>query len=198
MAVASEVRLPLSNYRVDVAGYRPWRKMTREPGLSFAMECKQSRADFIKDAGCEAKAAAEASALSQRVGALRRLLALHLPACRAGQSLFAEYDVYDFSDWKHAGWARANLRLQRLERRLAGGVKFARIARYGSASYCWLVVEQGLVKAQSEIPLGWGCLQRVGDKLSVLKEALQLDSRPEARLKLLERIAAKAQRPPPA
>lgn len=188
-AFAFEVKLPLSNYRVDVAGYRSCRKMVDLPGETFAVGCKQSRTDFLRDSGLEEETGAACDELKVRVRELRDLLAVHLPQCRCHQSLFYEYDTYDFCDWRHDAWYRLTRRLQTLENRLSHGMKFAKIARYGCANYCYIAVDDNVVSLESEIPMGWGLLRKAGDGMEVAKEALRLDSRLSVRLKLLERIA---------
>ncbi|MCH8261303.1 MAG: hypothetical protein IIC46_13980, partial [Planctomycetes bacterium] len=58
LAVATEVRCPISRYRVDAAGYQdsvrdgaPNRRRRRRcPPTTIVVECKQSRADFFRDA----------------------------------------------------------------------------------------------------------------------------------------------------
>ncbi|EDY83278.1 hypothetical protein VDG1235_2904 [Verrucomicrobiia bacterium DG1235] len=189
-AVAKEVRLPLSPYRVDVAGYKPAGRMGVF-GDTFALECKQSRADFLRDAGVEKKAVRESEELRGEVEELRLLLGAHLPECRQGVSLFREYDEYDFGELRHERWRRLVARLGLLERKLADGVKFSRIARYGSANYCYLVIEEGVLKRLDEVPLGWGCLVREEGTLRLEREAKRLTSGEGAKLAYLERIAAR-------
>ncbi len=189
-AVAAETRLPLSNYRADVVGYRFNRALDGQPGDTFAVECKQSRADFLKDAGLEIPVRREEADLRSRVDGLRQLLAAHLPECRRQESLFYEYDSYDFSDWRHDTWYRLTRRLQYLENCLGSGIKFSKIARYGCATYCILATLPGVVRRDAEIPMGWGHWEWTGDAFVVLREATRLVSRPEVRLRLLERIAA--------
>lgn len=192
-AAATEVRLPLSPYRVDVAGYRPNGRMGVF-GDTFVLECKQSRADFLRDAGVEDVARREHEGLAEEVESLRALLGVHLPECRQGMSLFREYDEYDFGELRHERWRRLVARLSLLERKLADGVKFSRIARYGSANLCYLVVEEGVLKRLDEVPLGWGCLVREEGALRLEREAKRLVSRDDAKLSLLERIAGKVRR----
>lgn len=189
-AVAAEVRLPLSNFRADVAGYRA-RSGFGAFGDTFVVECKQSRADFLRDAGLEAESRVARSEAEREAAALRALLATHLPDCRQGLSLFREYDEYDFSELRHERWRRLVARLDRLERRLKDGVKLSRIGRYGCATYCWLAVEPGVLRSLDELPASWGALEREGEGLRALAAAPRLFSRPEAKLALLERIAAR-------
>ncbi len=189
-ATAMEVRLPLSPYRVDAAGYRPAGRMGIF-GETFALECKQSRADFLRDSCVEKAARREQEGVSEEVDTLRALLGVHLPECRQGVSLFREYDEYDFGELRHEKWRRLVSRLSLLERRLADGVKFSRIARYGSANFCYLVVEEGVLRRLDEVPLGWGCFVREEGALRMEREAKRLVSRDDAKLAFLERIAAK-------
>ena len=188
-AVASEGRLPLSNFRVDVAGYQPLRSLSAEPGTTFALECKQSRSDFLRDAGQEIRALDMKEGHRQRIQRLRDLLSAHLPQCRLNESLFAEYDTYDFSSWRHATWFKLNTEYMRLSRKVSSGVKFDKIARYGCARYCYLVVSENVIRSERELPLGWGCLEARNGELVLVKLALPLGTKASARLKLLERIA---------
>lgn len=189
-ATATEVRLPLSPYRVDLAGYRPSGRMGVW-GETFVLECKQSRADFLRDASAEGAALAEREGVGEEVERLRVLLGAHLPECRQGVSLFREYDEYDFGELRHERWRRLVNRLALLERKLAGGVKFSRIARYGAANFCYLVVEEGVLSDLLEVPVGWGCLAREEGALRLQREAPRLASGDAARLAFLERVAAK-------
>ena len=192
--VAEEVRLPLSNYRADVAGYAPTKRYVREPGDTCLMECKQSRADFLKDSAVEAEHSKEKRRLSIEMGILMRMLGIHLPDCRQGVSLFPEYDDYDFGELRHEKWRRLQARLAYLERRLKHGSKFAKIARYGCGTYCWLAVEKDVLRDKTEVPAGWGCLIRSGDSFEVWINAPRFVVKPEVKLKLLERIAGRVSR----
>jgi len=149
----------------------------------------------VRDAGKESKIIEKRDGSIRRIEHLRRLLSTHLPQCRLNQSLFSEYDTYDFSSWKHATWFKLNAEYFRLARKASLGVKFDRIARFGSARFCYLVVSQSVVRNESELPLGWGCLEARGGNLALLKDALPLETSASARLKLLERIARAMCRP---
>ncbi|MDQ8187038.1 hypothetical protein [Pelagicoccus sp. SDUM812002] len=189
-ARATEVRLPLSPYRVDVAGYRNSGRMGAL-GETFVLECKQSRADFLRDASVEKAVAHEQAGLAEDVERLRELLGMHLPECRQWVSLFSEYDEYDFGELRHERWRRLVSRLSLLERKLADGVKFSRIARYGASNFCYLVVDEGVLKRFDEIPLGWGCLVREEECLRLERVAKRLVSADAAKLAFLERVAAR-------
>lgn len=184
---ACEVRVPQSGYRADVAG------LSRNPAAPDArvalFECKQCRADFLRDQVDEPQARAEALALAERVAALRALLAVHRPDLRRGESLFAEFDSYDFGGLRHETLHGLEEELDALQRKLVTSVKFARLHKYHAADFLYLVTEPGLLERR-EVPNGWGWLVREGEALVVMVPPLRHAVTVERRLVWLERIAA--------
>ncbi len=150
-AVACEVRCPISRYRADVAGFarRP------KPGRTLIIECKQSRADFIRD-----RRTAE-SLLRQR----RQLLA-EGRAMEAGQSLlfFGQSQGDQSLLFRHSHWVSDKQRhhvrqaLMKVERALYGHAKFALMTRYCLADQLLIAAPTGMI-APLELPLGWGLLE---------------------------------------
>jgi len=188
---AAEVRLPRSGYRVDVAAYRPARKSPTAATVVF--ECKQARADLLKDARAEQPARRELTALLERRGKLEELLAAHRPDLRRGDSLFPEFDAVDFAAAEHKTYARVLADIAAFQRRLLRGVKFDRIRRYQSADLLYLVAEDGIF-APDEIPAGWGLLVRRGDTLAPVRKPARLRPTDAQRLALLENLALAATR----
>lgn len=181
-----EVRVPRSGYRADVAG------MTRDaasPGARVALfECKQCRADFLRDQVDEPAARAEARALAERLAALRGLLAAHRPDLRRGESLFAEFDSYDFGGMRHETLHGLEEELEAVQRKLVTSVKFSRLHKYHAADFLYLVTEPGILE-RHELPNGWGWLERAGEELVVMAPPLRHEVAAERRLEWLERIA---------
>lgn len=190
--VEAEVRLPRSGYRVDVAAYRPARKGAASATVVF--ECKQARADLLKDARAEAATRRKLAGLLARRDTLEELLATHRPDLRRGESLFPEFDAFDFGAADHATYTRVLAEIAAVQQRLRGGVKFDRIFHYQAADLLYLVAEEGIF-ARDEIPAGWGLLVRRGDDLMLERKPLRLQPAAVARVELLERIALAATRP---
>eukprot|EP01035_Chromulina_nebulosa_P050017 gene50017-67932_t len=89
---AGEVRVPRSGYRADVAA------CLRGAGRRTAVfECKQARADLLKDAHGEAAVRARLGELMERRKSLEEMLAVHRPDLRRGEALWPEFDAWDFS-----------------------------------------------------------------------------------------------------
>lgn len=184
---APEVRVPRSGYRADVAG------CGRGAGARTAVfECKQSRADLLKDAHAEAATRARLRELVDRRRALEEMLAVHRPDLRRGEALWPEFDSWDFSSLEHRAYRALLAELETVQRRVLRGTKFSRMFRYRCADFLYLVVEDGIF-AEAEIPAGWGLLIRAatpgGDELRLVRPPANLDAAPVQRAALLEMVA---------
>lgn len=178
-----EVRVPRSGYRADVAA------IGRGAGARTALfECKQSRADLLKDAHAEAATHARLAELTERRRTLEELLAVHRPDLRRGEALWPEYDSWDFKSLEHHAYRGVLAELETMQRRLLRGTKFSKLFRYRCADYLYLVVEDGIF-AEAEIPAGWGLLVRSGDVVRLARTPVPLEAAAEQRAALLETIA---------
>ncbi len=188
---ATEVRLPRSNYRADVAAATP-RVLT--PGaVTAAFECKATRADFQRDGAREAGAAENIALLAARLAALRQLIGVHRPDLRRGGELFPEFDAVDLRGLQHRTHARLEAELRIAQRKLLEGTKFARLGRWRAASLLYLVAEEGIIRTH-ELPEGWGLLVRRATELELAVKPCLHDTTPAERVALVERIAAVAAR----
>lgn len=188
---AAEVRVPRSGYRADVAAWRQGRGDT--PSRTIICECKQSRADLLGDARPDEATRARLRGLLGRRDHLEELLGGHRPDLRRGESLFAEFDSFDFSGLRHDTYAAVTEEIATCQRRLLDGLKFERLRRYQPADLLYLVTEPCLAAAE-EIPAGWGLLEREGSGLVLRRPPLRLQPADAARHDLLVRIARAATR----
>ena len=203
--VAPEVTLPNSRYRADVAGYRPDRRSggVLAVGETVVFECKQSRADFLKDARSVSATISRLEELSERRRGLEDLLGMHFPNLRKGDTLFPEFDAYDFDKLSHKGYGDVMREIRILQKRLYEKTKFERLMTWRCANVFYLVVTPGIL-GEHEAPAGWGLLVQdeaeETDDLENVEDgaaSLQLLRRPtvvqcadSTRLELLQRIAA--------
>ena len=188
---ATEVRVPRCGYRADVAAYAPARRDAAAKTAVF--ECKQARADLLKDAHAEAATRRKLEELIARRAKLEELLAVHRPDLRRGEALWPEFDAWDFSGLEHATYRAVLDEIATLQERVLRGTKFAKMFRYRCADFLYLVVEEGIF-AEAEIPAGWGLLMRKGDTLEVARRPAALDAAETQRRGLLESIAVAATR----
>ena len=185
---ACEVRVPKSGYRADVVA------VSHGEGRRTAVfECKQARADLLKDAHAEAATKQKLADLIARRAKLEELLAVHRPDLRRGEALFPEFDSWDFSGLEHATYRDVLAELATLQARVLKGTKFSKMFRYRCADFLYLVVEENIF-AEAEIPAGWGLLVRRGEELVLARPPVALDAAEAQRIALLENIALVATR----
>ncbi|MDP3071675.1 MAG: hypothetical protein Q8N18_15395 [Opitutaceae bacterium] len=189
---APEVRVPRSGYRADVAAYAPPRR-DRAEARTAIFECKQARADLLKDAHAEMETRTRLAELAERRRALEELLAMHRPDLRRGEALWPEFDAWDFSGLEHRSYRRVLDELETVQRRVLHGTKFSKLFRYRCADYLYLVVEENIF-AEAEIPAGWGLLVRADDELRLARAPTNLGATAAQRTALLESIAVTATR----
>ncbi|HVU35801.1 MAG TPA: hypothetical protein VHE61_20345 [Opitutaceae bacterium] len=181
---APEVRVPRSGYRADVAASA--RGVAPRTAL---FECKQSRADLLRDAHAEAATRSQLDLLNERRRTLEGLFAVHRPDLRRGEALWPEYDTWDFSTLEHDAYRSVLAELETVQRRIVRGTKFSKMFRYRCADVLYLVIEDGIF-AEAEIPAGWGVLIRRGDRLETARRPVELGATVEQRTALLQSIAA--------
>jgi hypothetical protein len=169
-AIADEVRLPRTPYRADVVAAR----FDKHAVEIAVFECKQARADLLKDAAAERRSAARLEELHARRVALEAQLAIHLPDLRVGEALFPEFDRYDFSDLRHEGFRAICAEMARLKSRLYGKTKFAKLVRWRAAHAFHIVAAQGICTA-AEVPEGWGLLVETGATLEQQRRPVRIE-----------------------
>lgn len=180
---ALEVRVPKSGFRADVAACS-----RGEERRTAVFECKQSRADLLKDAHAEATTRQRLIELTGRRRTLEELLAVHRPDLRRGEALWPEYDTWDFSRLEHHAYRSVLGELETVQRRVVRGTKFSKMFRYRCADFLYLVVEDGIF-AEAEIPAGWGLLVRRGGELMIARPPADLAASDVQRAALFEHIA---------
>ncbi len=191
LLAATEVRLPRSGYRADVAAATP--RVLAANAVTAVFECKVSRSDFLRDSAREAGAAEMLVRMSERLMALRALIGAHRPDLRRREELFPEFEAVDLRGLKHETHERLQAEYRAAQRKLHEGTKFAKLARWRAASLLYLVTEEDICR-QHEVPDGWGLLVRCDDRLELRVQPCRHDTKPEERVALVERIAAVAAR----
>lgn len=184
---ACEVSVPTFRSRFDVAAYRPGKKADA-PGATVIFECKQSRADFLKDSRCRQQIAARLAKLYERRALYEGFLRARMPSLRNGDALFPEFDSCRFEASGYAPYDKLTQELRTLSGRLHAQTKFSDLYRWQAANVHYVVADEA-VAAAHELPYGWGLLIPQGDELRVSVEPTWQDVSDPARLALLQCIA---------
>ncbi|MBV9658527.1 MAG: hypothetical protein JO295_10495 [Verrucomicrobia bacterium] len=201
---AFEIALPNCRYRADLAAYQPiarrvWVKddgplktgrlqSQQSLGTTAIFECKQARADFLKDSRPALATAEKLRELHARRTVLERQLKIHYPSLRTGDSLFSDYDSHDFSGLDHAGYAKVLADITKLQSRLFNNTKFDTLVRYGCGNLFYVVAEDSLLEPH-EVPVCWGLLVRRNSTLELRQKPVWQDAGEACRLALLHKIA---------
>ena len=177
---------------------------------TILIECKQSRADFLRDD----QQRESLLALREKLEGIRRSIEERRikreePHLRDTESsLFAELEVWDFAASRLPAYRRVLSALRRLDEKLHGQTKFCMIGRYRLADWLYVAAPRGLIRRR-ELPDGWGLLEcsprwldpeAAGEDLwstpglEVTVEAPLLSSRDRHRRRLLRNIAVAASR----
>lgn len=176
---------------------------------TIMIECKQSRADFLRDN----RRLEKLLTLRADLEGIRQSIEEHQikrfePELRQeGSSLFAELDEWDFQDSRLPSYRKIMRRLRRVEGQLYGETKFHMIARYRLADRLFIAAPRGMIRV-AELPVGWGllecpreCLDSECDgatlydeppRLKVKHDAAELTAREDHRRRLLRNIAVAA------
>lgn len=180
-AAATEVRCPASRFRTDVAGFAdplvrgsPTRdgRTLGTSGFSFRIsgratsvliECKQSRADFLRDNRRLDQLLSERRELDrQREHLEERLIRGSEPhLLGSGAMLFKELEAWDFAASRSPTYRAVVRSLRRLDKAIHGDTKFWTVARYALADVLLIAAPTGLVRP-GELPPGWGLVEFPG------------------------------------
>jgi len=211
-AAACEVRCPISRFRVDVAGYQdgrperaPWiERETMFPrqknAQTIIVECKQSRADFLRDSRETPRLLARRQELDGARRCLEeRIIRVAEPSLRlGGTSLFQEMETWEFDRSRLASYRKVMLELRYIDEALHGQTKFWMLTRYRLADRLYLAAPRGLI-ATDEVPPMWGLLEAELEDgvmcLRVRRAATDLGATDVRKQRLLRNIAAAASRP---
>jgi hypothetical protein len=174
---ATEVSVPRLGFcRLDVAAFRPRPGSgrtadTAADGTLVVFECKQSRADFLRDTRCETETLERLEALNARLGTYESFLRGHHPTLCMGEELFPEFDAYRFETLGYEPYDRLREEIAALTRRLHSCTKFSRLARWRAANLHYVVAEPEVARP-SELPAGWGLLVRRENALETVAPAV--------------------------
>lgn len=189
-ACALEVQLPHCRFRADVAAFQQHRDGDR----AAIFECKQSLSDLRRD-NCDSSAALDRlRAMQARREIIERNLRIHYPTLGRGDSLFSDFETFDFSRLDHQGYSRVTRDAAGLQQRLSRCTKFEKLARYRCANLFYLVIAESLQEIGLELPRGWGVLIEKNATLELAQKPVWHEVTPENKMRFLRRVAAAATR----
>jgi len=189
-ACALEVQLPHCRFRADVAAFREHREGDR----AAIFECKQSLSDLRRD-NCDSSASlGQLRAIEARREIIERNLRIRYPTLGRGDSLFSDFETFDFSRLDHQGYAGVTRDAAGLQQRLISCTKFEKLARYRCANLFYLVIGESLHEIGFQLPRGWGLLIERNAALELAQKPVWHEVTAENKMRFLRRVAAAATR----
>jgi hypothetical protein len=189
-ACALEVHLPRCHFRADVAAFRE----EGASGCAAVFECKQALCDLRRD-NCDSIAASQRlQTIDTRREIIERNLRVHYPTLGTGNSLFPQFEEFDFSGLNHRGRNRVTRDGTALRQRMIDCTKFEKLSRYCCANLFYLVLAEPLRDIALEMPSAWGLLIENGDALDLVQKPAWHDTSTETRMRFLRRVARAATR----
>ncbi len=190
---APEVSAPsLGGCRLDAAAYRPEHgpgsKKVERLGVTAIFECKQARADFLRDSRSREAILERLRKLHERKLVYEESMKLYYPTLRNGDCLFPDLDSYRFESSDYEPYNNLVAEIATLSRRLHAQTKFARLLQWRAANLHYVVAEPDVAQPH-ELPVGWGLLIRREGALELAVPAVWQDASEEQRWALLLRIA---------
>jgi hypothetical protein len=180
-AIGAEVRCPASRYRADVAGYLDRLNPRRRPAAppdpaapapaagplvrgerpkTAIIECKQTRADFLRDTAETDRLLRERASLEARRLEFEehRIKPAEPQLRRSGSYLFGDLEEWDFTATRLPTYRRLLASLRAVDAQLYGQTKFFLMSRYRLADYLFIMAPAGMIRRR-ELPVGWGLLE---------------------------------------
>lgn len=180
-AVATEVRCPLSRWRLDAAG---WLEVPDAAPQTIVIECKQARSDFLRDDANRDELLRLHAHLEQRRAEIEetRIKPREPHLRETGSALFPEMETWNFAASRIDSYRRVLRELRQVEKRLHGDTKFGLLMRYRLANRLYIFTPSGLLK-RAEIPHGWGLIEASAMRL---RHPMPIES--DAPLPISERV----------
>lgn len=137
---------------------------------TIIVECKQSRADFLRDTAETDRLLAQRRILLGRKHALEReFITRTEPDLRTGdQFLFHDMEHWDFSRSRSPAYKKLLAEIAAIDKALYNQTKFFWMAQYRMADRLFLIAPRAMIKAR-ELPDGWGLIEvpkRLADSLA--------------------------------
>jgi hypothetical protein len=158
---AHDHRTLVERYRGPRGGWH--RRRLASVDELIAIECKATRADFLRDGGRIDRLLRTLESLDRRREVLEEEIRRREPHLAARDHLFTADVVWRYERSAHPEYVRLRRRIASVTRRLHRGTKFESLRAEGLFHRHYLCTPAGLVRPV-ELPEGWGLLELRGSE----------------------------------
>ena len=182
-------------YRADLAAF--WsspRKKLLQPDVTMIIEMRTDRDGCWPDCGNRDELLTLLREARDRQTELEAKIRTEEPGLMDTDTLFAEFQRWDYSRSSNPEYQRCRKQVEKLEHSLYKGSRFEQLRQAHVADFHYLAVPDGTV-LESELAYGWGLLHITADgEIKVVREAMWRDCPEPGRMHLIQNIAAAATR----
>lgn len=199
------VRTPeYAHMRIDVAAWDAHRIIERTRGPRggkrrrrvgavdelIAIECKATRADYLKDARRLDELGAELGRLDATRARLEARIRETEPHLRSRRDLFSDESIWHYERSSSDEYRGLLARTHRISRHLHAGTKFEQLRRAGMFHRHYVCAAAGVLSA-TELPPGWGLLEAdaANDAVRLQREAPPFEVDDHLRPEVVRRLA---------
>lgn len=190
-AVALTVPTRVSKYCADVAAFwsSPGKKRLMHPDKTLIVEIRRSREQCWPDCSRQEELLPLLREKKGKKASLETEIRKNEPELRETDTLFPEYESWDYKSSKNKNYQRCLRQLEDIEHALYKGSRFEQIRRAHVADYLYLAVPTGTV-LPNELADGWGLININADMTTeVIKEAESWECPEMNKLHLIQHIA---------
>ena len=190
--IALNVPTRVSKYRADVAAFwsSPAKKRLMSPEKTVIVEIRKSREQCWPDCSKQEEMLPLLIQKKEEKSSLETLLRETEPELKDTDTLFPEYESWDYKRTKNRKYHKCLKELESIEHALYKGSRFEQIRRAHVADYLYLAVPAGTVN-KNELADGWGLININPDMTTeVIKEADKWECPVQNKLHLIQNIAS--------
>ncbi len=185
----------MMKYQADLAAF--WsspRKKLLQPDVTMIIEMRTDRDNCWPDCGNHDELLELLREARLRQTAMEEDIRRKEPSLRDTDTLFAEFQRWDYSKSTDAEYHKCRRQVEKLEHALYKGSRFEQLRQAHVADFHYLAVPEGTV-LETELAYGWGLLH-IGETglVKVVREAMWRDCPEPNRMHLIQNIAATATR----
>ena len=193
---ALSVPTRVSKYCADVAAFwsSPGKKRLMHPDKTLIVEIRRSREQCWPDCSRQEELLPLLREKKEEKASLETEIRKNEPELRETDTLFPEYESWDYKSSKNKKYQRCLRQLEDIEHALYKGSRFEQIRRAHVADYLYLAVPAGTV-LPNELADGWGLININSDMTTeVIKEADTWECPEINKLHLIQHIATSSKK----
>lgn len=192
--IAVNVPTRISRFRAEIGAFwsEPDSRRVLSPVKTMAVEIRFERDECWPDVSNKNELLVELKKLESHRNDLEQVIRLKEPELRAGDTLFSEFEEWNYENSRNQDYHRCLKMLEKTRKALYAGSLFEQLRSANVIDYLYLAVPCGLV-SPDELANGWGLLYINPDlTVSEVKKAKAEETTAKGKMHFVQNIATAA------